>query len=918
MAIERIAEFLASVGFEEDKNKSLRKLLTTAEKQLKKLQNVRIKINSGDAEGFSRTIKAGMDQAVESARKIRKEVNGARPSAPSSAKLRVPKLADNPAYDIKAARDFKRTVAEANENINQANSKILDKLQSGKATPSEAKFLSQDVRKQFQTTVAGLRGLSSRLRKTVNAIGDDISKTESKLAQVKGSAKKAIREVTQARMSGDAKRIKSASKAAASILSTEKALKGRLKTLERQLTSVVAQEAKSRVLLTDAAVAKAEARHKTFFTRMREGVARTRNAYNSFLVPLAGALAITKTADVSKNFQGLQVALETALGSAQSARNEMGFLRQESSRLGLSLLDTGPSFAKLTAGLKQMGMEGQDARDIFLGVAEASTAMQLSAEDTEGVIRAFVQMAGKGTVQSEELKNQVGERIPGAMAIAAKSMGKTTAEFSKMLEQGQVLSKDFLPVFSKQLREFAAPGLEKSTKSFTAELNRAKTSGQNFLASMGEAGLLDVFIGVLRGTRVAMMALQPVVNTLAASLKFATTPFRALSSMFTKMEDDTTQAKSGLEAVHGAVKAVGIALGAILARFLIPFALKIPIIGAALAGLGARLATFSGALGVARLGLGALMFVAKRLIAPILAIAAALDVVEVASETGRKTIFHTLEEKMPLVGGMIGKVVITLGKVYNIVTSVLGGMLALVTGTTSFSEVLDEVKSKFMALLDPSNDLNSGLGESSKFLDTIDKHLGSIELVMLQIKKVWSSIWGDTEAVNAINKRMEAVKGMVLGSANNLAESNDQDISRRFGGTFFGEESLNKEGQAKLSEVLKGVFSTGKATDSMRFMLREELGVSGFELKSLMDSAARLQADPSSSPYAFTGMLKSQGLDKEMASALLNMVKSGGSTDNSKKEVTVNQTFNLPKDDPGIRHTVNVGTASALSQVGGL
>ena len=41
--------------------------------------------------------------------------------------------------------------------------------------------------------------------------------------------------------------------------------------------------------------------------------------------------------------------------------------------------------------------------------------MGLSADQTSGVLLALQQMISKGTVQAEELRGQLGERLPGAL-----------------------------------------------------------------------------------------------------------------------------------------------------------------------------------------------------------------------------------------------------------------------------------------------------------------------------------------------------------------------------------------------------------------------------------------------------------------------------------------------------------------------
>lgn len=88
-------------------------------------------------------------------------------------------------------------------------------------------------------------------------------------------------------------------------------------------------------------------------------------------------------------------------------------------------------------------IRGQATRDIFDAVGIAATVMNLSAEQSEGAFLALSQMASKGKVQAEELRGQLGERIPGALNIAARAMGVTQAQLNDMLDKGKSMPQTF-------------------------------------------------------------------------------------------------------------------------------------------------------------------------------------------------------------------------------------------------------------------------------------------------------------------------------------------------------------------------------------------------------------------------------------------------------------------------------------------
>lgn len=148
----------------------------------------------------------------------------------------------------------------------------------------------------------------------------------------------------------------------------------------------------------------------------------------------------------------LDARLQTVFGSTAAAAREFEFIRATATRLSLDLQAVGNSYTSLAASAKGTALEGQGTRDIFSAIAEASGRLKLSADQTEGALLAVSQIISKGTVSAEELRGQLGERLPGAFQIAARAIGGSTAELGKLLETGALASEDFLPKFANELR----------------------------------------------------------------------------------------------------------------------------------------------------------------------------------------------------------------------------------------------------------------------------------------------------------------------------------------------------------------------------------------------------------------------------------------------------------------------------------
>lgn len=221
---------------------------------------------------------------------------------------------------------------------------------------------------------------------------------------------------------------------------------------------------------------------------------------------LASYLSIRGLADMAAEIMavGMQTdalrnSLKTATGDSASAATEMAFVRDEANRLGLELLSTGQAYAKLANAAKGTALEGEQTQKIFSGVAEASRALHLSADDTSGVLLSLTQMMSKGQVQAEELRGQMGERLPGAFQLAATAMGVTTSELDKMLSQGQVLAVDLLPKLADALHQAYGAGAAEAATSAAAEMERLKNTVAEY-KDMVYSAFSDDLAGAIRST----------------------------------------------------------------------------------------------------------------------------------------------------------------------------------------------------------------------------------------------------------------------------------------------------------------------------------------------------------------------------------------------------------------------------------
>lgn len=224
--------------------------------------------------------------------------------------------------------------------------------------------------------------------------------------------------------------------------------------------------------------------------------------------------------------EGLSARFRTATGSVEAGEAAMQSARETAERFGLDLVAVERGLSGLLAASRGTEIEDQ-ASEIFEAVATAAAALQLPAEQVQGALTAIEQVMSKGTVQAEELRGQLGERIPGAFQIAARAMGVTTSELGKMLEQGEVLADEFLPRFARQLKEEFGEGARAAADGATADFNRFRNALVEAQREFAQSGFLE---GVTDGMRAitevlrdpgTQAALTSFGEVLGGGLKFA-------------------------------------------------------------------------------------------------------------------------------------------------------------------------------------------------------------------------------------------------------------------------------------------------------------------------------------------------------------------------------------------------------------
>lgn len=227
-----------------------------------------------------------------------------------------------------------------------------------------------------------------------------------------------------------------------------------------------------------------------------EAMARNVRNFGSNFASLAtfgfGAGAALGIYEIGKASIEAQMQLErldksfTAIyGSAATARQQLEFVRETSTAMGQEFYSAADAARTFFAAGQGTTLSGQ-LNEIYAGFSKAGAALGLSSDDMQGIFLALGQSMSKFKVQAEELRGQIGERLPGAFQVAAKAMGVSTAELDKMMSDGELLAEDLLPRMAEVLEQQYGAAAESAADTVQGAVNRMSTAWTDF-----KAGILD-------------------------------------------------------------------------------------------------------------------------------------------------------------------------------------------------------------------------------------------------------------------------------------------------------------------------------------------------------------------------------------------------------------------------------------------
>jgi len=207
-------------------------------------------------------------------------------------------------------------------------------------------------------------------------------------------------------------------------------------------------------------------------------------------------LLAKQSVGASMRMEALTMKMNAAVGTAELGAAQIERLRKEADEMGLSFESAAEGFASWATAATRSGFNIKQTEDIFRSFSKVAVSLKLSPDRMERIFYALTQMSSRYRVSMEELSQQLGDHLPGAIAIAAKSMGKTAPEFLKLVENGKIIATELIPAMAYGVEAELAKSYQKSTQSTQSNLNRFTNAVFYAQIALANSGLIEVMLSI--------------------------------------------------------------------------------------------------------------------------------------------------------------------------------------------------------------------------------------------------------------------------------------------------------------------------------------------------------------------------------------------------------------------------------------
>lgn len=219
---------------------------------------------------------------------------------------------------------------------------------------------------------------------------------------------------------------------------------------------------------------------------------------------------------VDREYNGFIAMMNVTTGDIKQSAEAYDNIKGIAMAYGVSIESLAKSYAKLRASTKDV-LSTKETDRLFESFTATASVLHAEQYTVERMFNAIIQMASKGQVHMEELKQQLGEHLPGALALAAKAMKMDMGTMIDEMKKGNISARDLLVPLPQILMETFGQAAVISSKSLNAAFMNLKTIWFDSMKELSTNG--------------AGQGLAAVLNAIGGHLNTSSASFKAFGSV---------------------------------------------------------------------------------------------------------------------------------------------------------------------------------------------------------------------------------------------------------------------------------------------------------------------------------------------------------------------------------------------------
>lgn len=203
--------------------------------------------------------------------------------------------------------------------------------------------------------------------------------------------------------------------------------------------------------------------------------------YGAYSLPfVAGAMGLNAITNRAETLQNIPMVLNANAGGVAGGRRAQQFLGDLGGRLGFTVADMAPSYARMLANSKGTSLEGKELEKGFTNFLEYASVSGLNRDEQNRAVYALQQMIGSGQVRATELIQMENAGLGIIRKVLAEEVaGGDSVKLKSMLSKGEV-GEDAIKKMLDKLGALAQPWLSDLYKTIGAQRRRAQRSTEQW------------------------------------------------------------------------------------------------------------------------------------------------------------------------------------------------------------------------------------------------------------------------------------------------------------------------------------------------------------------------------------------------------------------------------------------------------